>query len=162
MALSALTIKRLRKIKKLILEEPKRINMSEGILSPKEKEKSLEPKCGTVGCIAGWAYSLEMLKRHGKRSPMQLKKLFGYVGWETVAATGSEYLGLDYYQHHKLFYPAQWPDKFLPPYTGWKESISTGTNLRGKTGEIFSPQTPGYAQVVADRIEYFISTGGTE
>lgn len=48
----------LRKIKKHILEEPKRLAMDYTLLIKPDRygiPKARMPKCGTIGCIAGWA-----------------------------------------------------------------------------------------------------------
>lgn len=61
-----LNVELLRKVKRHILAEPKRLVMSEGLVygtagetySPSaaynEPDDLPFPKCGTVGCIAGW------------------------------------------------------------------------------------------------------------
>ena len=61
-----LNIEMLQRIKKLILEEPRRLEMdSWGYIVPKEQAVLDEklPPCGTVGCIAGWANILDEIDR---------------------------------------------------------------------------------------------------
>ncbi len=45
-------------IEATILEEPKRIRMSDWAFNPSELLPDEMPACGTVGCIAGWACAI--------------------------------------------------------------------------------------------------------
>jgi hypothetical protein len=55
-----MNVKLLRRIQKHILAEPKRLDMGNFIVRKSDGLGSLVrfPKCGTVGCIAGWAVTL--------------------------------------------------------------------------------------------------------
>jgi hypothetical protein len=56
----ALNVALLKKVKKHILAEPKRINMNTWGRDSDEGEP--QPACGTVGCIAGWIVFLSKPK----------------------------------------------------------------------------------------------------
>ena len=92
-------------IAKLVLEEPKRLDMSLVVMrgagieryiterfwaNPAQKVKT--PSCGTVGCIAGWALTLA-----GQTSENEYN-----MGMMDEAR---ELLGLDFVQEAELFMP---------------------------------------------------------
>lgn len=125
-----MNVKLLRRIKKHILEEPKRLEMgvfcehgepgeyliSDGI----ETEFA---KCGTAACIAGWA---SILSGNDQEHP------------ETFA---TRVLELKFGQAARLFYVDKWPKKFATPYE----------NAKNKTQQ---------AKVASARIDHFIATKG--
>lgn len=162
-----MNVELLRKVQKAILEEPLRINMDNWAFTPGEQElMDQTPRCGTVGCIAGWTIAIQF-------------NLFDSDGDDTLADYGGCYemaamseLGLSNVQSNRLFYPHLWPEKFRlaldirrgegdhdPKYPHSSRLISPGGSLWeiGKRAG-----TPEYAQIVADRIEHFIQTEGEE
>ena len=93
-------------------------------------------RCGTAGCIAGWAVALHRRKLQGK--------IFKGIGSSKVCRNAGKILGfdeeVDTSSSDKLFITCEWP-------ITWRTKLR-----RAKT-----PQQ--YANVVADRIEYFLETG---
>jgi len=126
-----MNVKLLRKVKKHILEEPKRLYMSDYIKV--ESEHHLYgrgyAKCGTAACIAGWTCILSL-----KETPDAIRRT------NDVHATGGELLGLTPGQAYRLFVPSVWPQKF-----------TRGTSDDGSEAT---------AKVAAARIEHFIKTEG--
>lgn len=91
-----MNVRRLRRIKKYILDEPLRVNMRILIRKkvlycdlPYEHRKQW-PKCGTVACISGWEISLYGDPIHD--SPFESK----------------DRLELP---NHRLFHVSNWPDE---------------------------------------------------
>ena len=133
MALTKEAVKMLRKVKRHILAEPKRLYMSDWILRDRGngkiylmsgKERKFA-KCGTAACIAGWTVILADREGEGR-----------------VGDTAKEILGLNDSQHDRLFAPSCWPEKF-----------HQGTTGDGKKRT---------AEIAAKRIEHFIKTDGEE
>lgn len=125
-------IKLLEKVKKHILEEPRRLNMSSGI---KKVQKRKVP-CGTIGCIAGWSVLLS-------KSLLELTKdleIDEEKGWMPIEQDAQELLGISDLQKGNLFYLHNWPSKFQLTYK------------RAKTAN-------GRARATAKRIDYFIKFG---
>jgi hypothetical protein len=92
-----MNVKLLRKIKKHILEQPKRLLMGRWIVNKGDyaTEKVRFAKCETAACIAGWACILA-----GQGKP------------QDVSLTAEKLLGLGWRQASRLFQPLEWPDKF--------------------------------------------------
>ena len=95
--------KLLRKIQNHILAEPKRLDMGIFIVR-KENHRKLEvqllhdyPKCGTVGCIAGWAVTLSTKEK---------------VPYGKIQARAAALLDITEPQAERLFYETFWPAKF--------------------------------------------------
>jgi hypothetical protein len=134
------TIKLLRKVKKHILEEPKRFDM--GSWGFKKRGRGA-PICKTVACIAGWATILQTLP--GKKL-LQLPKinLNGSLEDESVMlvnrGTGQQALQISYQQAEVLFYVENWPTEFLDEWYAAKNKKEL-------------------AQATANRIDHFIKTG---
>ena len=86
-----INVKLLRKVRRHILAEPKRVNMGRFIYRKKDDPEMLEwwPACGTVACIAGWAVTLS-----GEELPYH------------ISARAEELLGLNWRQASYLFYDA--------------------------------------------------------
>lgn len=113
MKLKPKAIQLLLRVKAHILEEPRRLNMSEwkqtafpGMIVKDGYEHGLNaskhhqlltaktaPPCGTVGCIAGWVCLLS-----GADYP-----IFG--------GQAAAYLGVEEHHLEPLFYPRKWPNK---------------------------------------------------
>lgn len=120
-------------VKRVILAEPKRVNMDLWLdkhVTPENSGDSA-PACGTVGCIAGWCKAVM-----GRRLPAHVvtHRLLGFKMEHNE--WGSEE---DHSTMRTLFYPESWP-----------------TLLRQRLG-LLTPGTARYAQVVADRIDAFIA-----
>ena len=152
-----MNIELLNKIKSHVLEEPKRVWMGDwrirwgdqteisvGMRRGIDWEYLLQlskPSCGTTACIAGWAVELggdgDM-----KGFPYELRgRKLGFP----YELRGRKLLGLNSYaQSDRLFYVASWPEQFR------------------KRLAVAPPQSHEYAQVVADRIDWFVKTEGRE
>jgi len=128
----------LRKVKKQILEEPKRLDM--GFFGMKVKPYSGGPRCGTVGCIAGWAVMLNHPEVIGARlSEKRLDEFNNLIGRADVE--GMKLLKITTDQRDKLFYVANWPEPYRQQYS---DAID---------------DRKARAEVTAKRIDYFIKTG---
>jgi hypothetical protein len=144
-----INVKLLREVKKMILEEPRRLDMDTWASNAREygTPKDERPPCGTVACIAGWTAILDYV---GSRGKMPKGKALINLS-DNAEATAQELLGLTSEQAARLFdSPAErwfsknlWPQKFVDAY------------LAAKT-----PQQR--ARVTASRIEHFIRTKGAE
>lgn len=133
----------LLRVKAHILEEPRRLNMSNwiqnaeaglcvsyefesGELDIHTLSKDEVPPCGTVACIAGWACLLSD------------KKVRNY----SAESTAIRSLNITFGQSEKLFFPYGWPNK-----ADYEEYQSCG-NAEQR------------AQIVARVIDGFIATEG--
>src|SRR5882672_4453118 len=140
-----MNIKLLEKVKAAILAEPRRINMDHWLTKKIDtdqdvwldaKPKHSEPPCGTVGCIAGWTVVLAKRQREVKRRGAAVGDVFAI---ETIAGEV-----LDLASSRALFYPNSWPEQFRLRLVAQRHG------------------TKAYATVVADRIDFFIKTNGTD
>ena len=101
----AINYKLLERVKKHILEEPRRFHMdyfgtaAENVDPNNEDEVWEAPACGTVACIAGWATGLR-----GKKKYPDLKAVL-----RANEDTGIEALGITGDQAQDLFYTDNWP-----------------------------------------------------
>ena len=137
-----MNIELLEKIRKHILEEPKRINMKTWIINPfiqteklsVLKKKNKAPSCNTVGCIAGWT---QQLSSKGKIKRFDLE-----IAREELRLTNNEANRLFLLRDMSILY--HWP-----PY--FEEELK-------KT----NPGTRAYARIVSARIKHFIKTKGEE
>ena len=129
-----MNVKLLRKVAKHILAEPKRLYMTSFIRTKKHSGSIGRPyaKCGTAGCIGGWACILEL----------KVKDPHEFWQRHDVAGEARRLLELDYQQEYNLFEPSQWPKQF-----------KRGTSDDGKKKT---------AQIAVARIEHFIKTKGKE
>lgn len=97
-----------KKIRKQILREPHRLNMSEWV-TPRKDEKVFS--CNTAACIAGWAFVLSQ----DSNSPLEIinEDCFlvnpEYYGIEGVA---EKVLNLDFEYHDRVFFIEYWPEPF--------------------------------------------------
>jgi hypothetical protein len=140
-----MNVKLLRKVKRHILAEPKRLDMdfvaSEIIAGPRA------PRCGTVGCIAGWSALLA-----SPVIPATVAGRLALMGWDS----GKKALELTESEVNRLFNEpwlvygprkrdgaVGWPEKFAKAYLGAKTP-------RQRAG------------ITARRIEHFIKTKGRE
>lgn len=149
----------LRQIQQYILEDGGRINMKEG-LSRYAHVRTIHghkkrPLCGTVGCLAGNALVLTsglkprkgviLFRRILKKfniPPVSYNPSIGY--WGSIEDKARKILGLEFEPSARLFYPSKWPKSFRTLL----EKAASGT--------------PEYAQIVSDRVGFFIATGGTD
>lgn len=141
----------LLKVKAAILEEPKRLDMSDWAMSEFDMKllpEDIQPPCNTVACIAGWAISIH-------------NNIFGEELYTLVKSKPAQYAAEGVYDHYhfgphfeakgllelteeqadSLFYREYWPLQFRAPYT----NAAQGSILRAK--------------LAADRIDHFIATG---
>lgn len=127
-----MNVKLLRKVKKHILEEPKRFLMCYWRVKKRTDPDGLPTShagfapCGTAACIAGWAWTLE---HPHKRIPEKSTEI-------------AELLGIDPVERFRLFSVDQWPEPFQSQF---KDNGSAES-----------------AKVAAARIEHFIKTKGRE
>lgn len=145
-----INVKLLRKVKKHILEEPKRFFMGDYIRkgspgkqlgfcaeptsvnahNPFERKQPIA-KCGTAACIAGWSCLLGMRKKE------LAEDVFFYD------EKAGELLGIDHRQRRALFEAYRWPERFRAEYS--------------------QAETPAErARIAAERIEAFIRSKGAE
>lgn len=136
-----LNVRLLRRIQKLILEEPKRCLMSCSSLKAKtQKEWEWKvrvfaddaskqiPPCGTAACIAGWADTL--MGGTGE-------------GHESLIRRASLALGIEptlHWSGNRVFSAKHWPEPFAERYAKTKTPSSR-------------------AKVAAARIDHLIKTG---
>ena len=93
----------LERVKAHILEEPRRLDMDIFVRTAGVREicpTAYWPKCGTVGCIAGWAVMLVK----GREETIRLDLIGGRVG-----GVAQELLGISGAEHMELFFT--WPEK---------------------------------------------------
>jgi len=130
-----MNVKLLRKVKKHILENPKRLFMGRWIkrksetpyLSFGEGKKRPFPPCGTAACIAGWTCILSKHQISDNQSTGEL---------------ATNLLDINELQASRLFGPHAWPSKYQ---AGIKDNGTKKT-----------------AKIAAARIEHFIKTKGAE
>lgn len=134
-----MNVKLLRKVKRHILEEPKRLDMNTFVsrrMSWRPEEE--RPECGTVACVAGWAVLLDRIDK-GKGLPRRVDNSF----YMRVALNAGALLGLSYEESNRLFMFSGWPKELDHAY--------------------YAATTPRQrARVTARRIELFIKTKGAE
>ena len=138
----------LRRVKKHILEEPRRLNMD--TLGCRVYSED-GPPCGTVACIAGWTAVL---------TKKQLPAQDDVDGWRELLCNAwekaTQKLGLSQEESQRLFAEPRfygnknydygentWPTRFAVRY------------LKAERSET-------RARVTAERIEHFIATNGAE
>lgn len=98
---------RLLEVKKHILEEPKRLDMSFWLLGSEDMTEVLHvdkeemPACGIVGCIAGWLVSFDSFKK-------------GFSKDWILSQVGVQFQARELLQHppfiSRLFFPESWSD----------------------------------------------------
>lgn len=141
-----MNVELLQRIKAHILENPLRIYMDDWILKlDKGKEyanrgrfRLFAPPCGTVACICGWAVELSGHDSRISRAGQTGKLLLELDGDSCLFSQDVPS------EAQRLFYAIYWPKEF-----------------RRRLQEA-PVQSMEYAQVVADRIDHFIQTGGAE
>lgn len=127
-----MNVELLRKVKKHILEEPKRLYMTSYMnFRKKDKIGRPFPKCGTTACIAGWACILTI--------DMEPALLYAST---SIGFEAQRLLDLSSDEKYRLFEPLGWPEQFKQGASG---------DGKKKTAEI-----------AAARIEHFIRTKGRE
>lgn len=97
-----MNVKLLRKVKRHILEEPKRFDMDYAL------RRSAESPCGTVGCIAGWAAILN--------GDVQLDGPL-ISGWDEIKNIASSALDIPAYPTPTIFYEHNWPAELFNAFT---------------------------------------------
>ena len=118
------------KVKAHILEEPRRFYMGDYVTTPDAISPWEAPACGTVACIAGWAYLLSV-KRPSKDA-------------NAIAEDRAvKLLGITLAESHCLFYAGSWPDEYSHRYIDAENALDY----------------TGMAQAAADRIDHFLATG---
>lgn len=135
-----LNVKLLRRIKRHILEEPKRFVMRlqfrrsfpGNVIFGDDYKNHVVPECGTVACIAGWALLLDK-RRIAEGDP-----------WHNISQKASRVLGLREWVgdpwKHPLFQVEGWPKVFAGRFR--------------KAGLLRTR-----AKIAAARIDHLIKTG---
>jgi len=154
----------LRKVRRHILAKPSRLRMSNWIIDIEriahdsetqliasktkmdgkpafsfvsiaynEPAAQLIPSCGTVGCIAGWVCILEGFQAMEK------------LGSLSIPIKATQLLQISVREADHLFYVTGWPSPFREQY------------IEGPT-----KTAKQRAKIVADRIDFFIKTNGTD
>ena len=143
-----MNVELLEKVKRHILEEPRRVEMCEA-LGPSRKAP-----CGTIGCLAGWGLVVDDPDYEAAIRKWGLAP-WGYdwqmpVGLdpedeerESVFWSAARKYELTERQARRLFHVECWPE-------GWAEELDEA----GRPEE--------YAAVVVARVDAFIASGGAE
>jgi hypothetical protein len=160
-----MNVKLLRAVKRMILEEPRRLNMAhfaamftkedrpEQYVSRHESHQpTLEerPPCGAVMCVAGHT----ILADERERGIFRKRFTRTVVHRINNAAHGEaqRLLGLTETEAHRLFYFKGWD--IFSPQVGWPDQFAEA---------YYRAKTPRQrAQATARRIEHFIRTKGKE
>lgn len=121
--------KLLNKVKKHILEEPNRLVMSTWMLKGEAGnilsthawgEKHMEiPKCGTVGCIAGWVC---ILGNPNFQEALQWDVGVSAQARELLYGTASDKVFIR--KPFEIFYVDQWPGEFRQRYYDAEVGVS--------------------------------------
>jgi hypothetical protein len=134
------TVRMLRKVQRFLMEEPRRFNMREGVVSSTAIKDQLEqPPCGTACCIAGAIYILgNSVALHGQH--------IGFIVIEHYAAAQFNLRGS--LASRLFFYNSGLPDERWPNFYA---------------NAYQAAQTPlERACIGVARIEHFIATDGQE
>lgn len=127
--------KLLRKVQKHILAEPRRLNMDCILIRDLDTEDTDNPLCGTVGCIAGWAWVIS-----------------GKKGDDFNLADAGKELALRPIEQDRLF---------TEPKYAWEGCHSTWPIDFAKAYRAAS-DAETRAEVTSKRIDHFIKTKGRE
>lgn len=84
-------------VKRVMLEEPKRVWMKDYIVERNPALWPNAPACGTVGCFAGWCSILSGGKRNIFRTYSHALELLGDCDYDTVQTTDDD--GYAYKDH---------------------------------------------------------------
>src|SRR5712671_5400107 len=95
---SKLNVALLRKVKRHMLADPRRLQMSQALYVTRGKNA---PHCGTVGCIAGWVVALSRAKK-GETSK-HVAQRFDNI-WCAVEGEAASVLGLSIQTLNNLFF----------------------------------------------------------
>lgn len=131
-----MNVKLLRKVKRHILAEPRRLEMNSWC------ELSETAPCGTSACLAGWSGILSGLVR---------KNEGGYFDCENWSAIGAKALGLTRDEANRLF---RFREQVSAKVKHWPIELSDEYN------EAYTPRMR--AEITAKRIDLFIRTKGKE
>jgi len=134
-------VRKLRKLQKWILAEPRRFHMAFWAVGGKHHLVAKQnPPCGTVACLAGNACLMEGLAL----TPMaEDKSDLELAEHDCISDKAMEILGLDELQQKALFHVDNWPMNFAEEYNSADDCIEG-------------------ADITARRIEHFIKTKGAE
>jgi hypothetical protein len=144
-----MNVKLLRRVKKHILEEPRRLCMAWYVIKKSEDKKLIAgrpfAKCNTAACIAGWTLELNKIEVNPYACiagwTLELNKI-EVNPYESEHIRACKLLDISYDEGLRLFEPSSWPLKFRD---GRRDDGTEET-----------------AQVAAARIEHFIKTKGRE
>ncbi len=132
-----MNVELLKRVKQAILAVPERMGMEDWA-----KASDTAP-CGTVGCIYGWGKALETGLR-GKELRDSITYSVQSLYADARYMPDDNPFDLTISQKMRLYFTSGWPMEYRQEIMNWE------------------PQTPQYAQVVADRIDHFIATNGAE
>lgn len=150
-----MNVKLLKRVRRHILAEPKRLCMATGLMLKKGNvgntgiKITKMPSCGTVACIAGWAVLLSQETRKWKVRKIArtlTEKNGREKNWTSLSYKAKTLLELTNTEAAELFeagpFVSSWPYE-------WREKL-----------EATYPGTRAYARVVAAYITHFIKTNG--
>lgn len=142
--LSHTTVHRLNVIMRNMLKYPEQVKMEWWFDTVNAIGKK-PPRCGTAGCIGGWAIAL-----FAKRRKMSLKQAYSLSQAFSEHANAGKALGLPRVtqnayaiDRNRLFCLDRWPKKFSNAYATARTSL-------------------GATRAVVNRIKHFIKTDGEE
>lgn len=149
--LSRSTVRKLRELQKLIMKEPRRLDMYDYL-----DIGSLVAPCGTAACLAG-SVNIDVVMRRKKKSWKEAGKILDrhsdIHGAHIQFATAMGHLGITETQAQALFYleghnltGPHWPSDFEKLYR------------LAEDAKLYSVA----ALVAVERINHFIKTGGRE
>jgi hypothetical protein len=141
--MDATTVKLLKRVKKYILEEPRRLEMNITGCAVDPREDNSNPPCGTVGCIAGWACVLG--KGLEKASPAIRAQRMTWISGQELLHLSNEEAARLFTEPEASFYfdMMGWPQRFTKRYL---DAVRPATR----------------AKVTVERIDHFIKTHGEE
>lgn len=167
-----MNVKLLRRIQRMIKRRPLQFNMDSWFGT---KETFLDepdiPACGTTGCIAGWAITLDLTGKHKKAEPK--KAAYFMETRNNYQARASQLLDVPIYIGKRLYFIEGWPLDLRQAYhAARKQALSENNNpydnkvvaqvpkeIRQK---VFERTTFLKNQVVLKAIDRFIETNGFE
>jgi hypothetical protein len=115
-----MNVKLLRQVKKLILEEPKRLRMARWY----SLHSHGRPACNTVACIGGWITILA--NRRGSETTSDTAKRL-HESYLDVTESAGEILGVRRDDACALFHESNWPDKL---HLGYKTAKTPAARAR--------------------------------
>lgn len=130
----------LQQVKKVVLAEPRRLDMDVW-MDNRIHGAMKNPRCGTIGCIAGWATVLAVPSKESYSKRADAASRQEEETKEDTQLCGQKALGLTNSQADRLFYVEDWP-------TELQEAYDAATTAAAR------------AKVTAARIDLFVESEG--